>query len=326
MLQAMIFREVPLAAIDFEDETFRISEDLELAEMSSSLHAVGLINPVVLLEGMIPSRFKIVCGFRRLHGLRNLGVAAAAAKILPSTEFTPVGLFLMAVWDNLSHRRFSPLEAARVLSTFKHTCGIENTALVEFYLPLLGLSPHKNVLQSFLHLHRLHPELRRLLNAGQLTPASAERLAQTAPEIQAGAAPLLGRIRLSASLQREVLDLAEDLAAIIRTTLAAVLSQPEISAIADDAVLSPFQKGERIYSFLYCRRNPRISHAREKFNAEKAALDLPGTVRLSADPFFESPRLRVEFDVSSAQAFRETVEALERSGRKASLDRLFEVS
>ncbi len=326
MLQSMIFGEISLAAIDFEDETFRISEDLEPAEMSSSLRAAGLINPVVLLETGSSARLKIVCGFRRLHGLRKLGAAVAAAKILASTEFAPVDLCLMAVWDNLSHRRLSPLEAARVLSTFKHKCGIENAVLVETYLPLLGLSPHINVLQSYLCLHQLHPELRRQLNAGQLTLASAERLAQATPEVQAGTALLLGRIRLSASLQREILDLAEDLAAITGTTLAQVLNQPGISSIAGDSGLSPFQKGERIHSFLYCRRNPRISHAREKFNADKAALDLPGTVRISADPFFESPRLRIEFDVSSAQSFRETVEALGRSSRQTSLDRLFEVS
>ena len=42
------------------------------------LRAAGLINPVVLLEGRKSSRFKIICGFRRLHGLRKLGVAVAA--------------------------------------------------------------------------------------------------------------------------------------------------------------------------------------------------------------------------------------------------------
>ncbi len=325
MLQPMISREVPLASIEFEDETFRITEDLDVPEMNASLRAVGLINPVILLGSRIPSPFRIVCGFRRLYGLRNLGVAEAAARILPPTEGTQPEIFLMAVWDNISHRRLTSLEAARALFTLKHVCGIEDNALIESYLPLLGLSPHINVLQSYLRLHRLHPALRRLVNTGQLTPASAERLAVTAPEIQASVARLFGRIRLSASRQREVLALAEDLAAITRMTLAEVLGQPEISAIADDTVLTPFQKGEKIHFSLYSRRNPRIAHARAQFGAQRAELALPGTVRVSPDPFFERPRLHVEFEASSARAFRETVEALERSARKAVLDRLFEV-
>jgi hypothetical protein len=65
--------------------------------------------------------------------------------------------------------------------------------------------------------------------------------------------------------------------------------------------------------------------ARDAFLAEKSKLDLPGSVRLSPDPFFERPRLRVEFDVNSAQAFRETVAALDRACSAASLERLFQI-
>jgi hypothetical protein len=188
------------------------------------------------------------------------------------------------------------------------------------------MAPHRKVLQGCLQLHRLHPELRRLLSLGHITPACAERLAGQPQEIQGMIAPLWGKIRLSASLQREVLDLAEDLAAITQSTLGVVLSRPEVQTAAGDPRLSPFQRGESIHRSLYGMRNPRISKAREKFHTDKAELELPGTVRVSADPFFETPRLRVEFDVVSSQGFRETVEALGRAARNPALDRLFEVS
>jgi ParB-like chromosome segregation protein Spo0J len=322
----MIFEEISLSSIDYEDETFRISEELDFAGMVASLQAVGLIHPVVLVETTRPLPFMIVCGFRRLHGLRSIGSGKTPARILKATEHSRFELFLKAVWDNLSHRQMAPLEAARILYKFRHEHGLEDDVLVERFLPLLGLSSHRNVLRGYLQLHRLHPELRSQLRAGHLTLSTAERLAQAAPEIQAGAARTLGKVRLSASLQREVLDLAEDLAAMTSTTLAHVLSQPEILAVAEDTRLSAFQRGEKIHGCLYSLRNPRITGARENFLAEKAGLALPGTVRISADPFFETPRLHVEFDVASARAFRETVDALGAACRKASLDRLFEVS
>jgi ParB-like chromosome segregation protein Spo0J len=321
----MILREVPLTVIDFEDETYRISEVLDLVRMRSSLQAVGLINPVVLLECAAPSAHKIVCGFRRLHGLRQLGRAEAAGRLLQPADFSPLEVFLKALWDNLSHRQLSPLEAARVLFKLKHQWGVEDEALVTHFLPLLGLSPHRNVLHSYLSLHRLHPDLRSLLNAGDLALSSAGRLAEATPEVQAGVAPVLAAVRLSANLQRKVLELAEDLAAISGGTLVEVLNEAEILEIAGDTCLSAFQKGEKIHACLYRRRNPRVSKARETFLAEKKKLSLPGTVRLSPDPFFESPRLRVEFDVASAEAFRETVEVLGRTCRAASLERLFQI-
>jgi ParB-like chromosome segregation protein Spo0J len=321
----MIIREVPLSAIEFEDETFRISEDLGLERMIASLRAVGQVHPVLLLERAISEPSEIVCGFRRLHGLRALGKAGAFARILNAAEFTTLEVFLRAIWDNLAQRPLNPLESARVLFTLRQKCGVKDQALIEQFLPLLGLSPHRNVLQSYLGLHQLHAELRRLVKEGHLTLASAERLSREAPDAQARVAPVWSSIRLTASLQRELLDLAEDLAAISGATPSGVLADPEILSITRDAGLSGYQKGQKIHDLLYRRRNPRLSMARDAFLAEKSRLNLPGSVRLSPDPFFERPRLRVEFDVNSARAFRETVAALDLACRAPSLDRLFQI-
>ncbi len=62
MLRPMIVREVALSAIEFEDETFRISEDLDLERMISSLRAVGQVHPVLLLERATSEPSEIVCG------------------------------------------------------------------------------------------------------------------------------------------------------------------------------------------------------------------------------------------------------------------------
>jgi len=321
----MMIHEVPLSAIDFSDETFRITEDLDLPRMSASLREVGQVYPVILLDIASGSGYRILCGFRRLHALRSLGRVAAAAMLRRPAESGPLQDFLTAVWDNLAHRQPGPLEVARILHTLRHCCGVDEEALAARFLPLLGVPAHRTVLEGYLKLNDLCPGLRFLLNSGHLTLASAERLARISPERQERLEPLLRRIRLSASLQREVLDLAEDLAAISGSSLEDVLNRPEILAVADAAGLSPFQKGEKMHNLLYQQRNPRIAGAKATFFAEKAQLNLPGTIRLSPDPFFESPRLRVEFDAGSAQSFREAVAALERACRDTVLDRLYRI-
>ena len=321
----MMIQEVPLSAIDFCDETFRITEDLDLLRMSASLQAIGQVHPVVLQEGAASSGYRILCGFRRLHALRSLGRAAAAAILRRPAESGPLQDFLTAIWDNLAHRQPGPLEVARILLALRCHCEVDEETLVARFLPMLGVPAHRNVLCGYLKLNDLCPGLRCLLGAGQLTQASAERLARIPPEMQARVLPLLSRIRLSASLQREVLEMAEDLAAISESSLEEVLSRPEILAIAEAPGLSPFQKGEKMHALLYQQRNPRISGARAAWLAEKAHLNLPGTIRLSPDPFFESPRLRVEFDAGSAQSFREAVDVLERACRDSTLDRLYRI-
>lgn len=321
----MVFPEIPLTAIDFEDETFRISEELHIDLMRASLQAVGLICPVVLLQRAETSRFTILCGFRRLHGLSDIGAGLAAARILTPGAGNARELFLKALWDNIAHRRLDPLETARALFVLSTTCEADEDVLVQHFLPLFGLSPHRNLLETYLRLHQLQPGLRRLLSAGHLSIPSAERLARMEPAVQAEISPLVESVRLSSSLQRQFLDLAEDLSAINQVSLGEILASPEIKIIAADLRLTPFQKGEQIYDLLYRRRNPRLTLARDKFRADRAEMNLPGHIRLSGDPFFETPRLHVEFDVTSARAFREAVAALEQSCTKSSLDRIFEV-
>jgi hypothetical protein len=325
ILRSMTIQEVPLSAIDFCDETFRITEDLDLPRMSASLQAIGQVHPVILQEGAASSGYRILCGFRRLHALRSLDRAAATSMLRQPAEPGPLQDFLTAIWDNLAHRQLGPLEVARILRTLRHHCGVDEETLVARFLPMLGIPAHRNVLRGYLKLNDLCPGLRCLLGAGHLTQASAERLARISPERQARVLPLLSRIRLSASLQREVLEMAEDLAAISESSLEEVLSRPEILAIADAPGLSAFQKGEKMHALLFQQRNPRLAGARATYLAEKEQLNLPGTIRLSPDPFFESPRLRVEFDAGSAQSFREAVDALERACRDSALDRLYRI-
>lgn len=325
MLRLMNIHKAPLSTIDFDDEAFRITEDLELDRVCASLQAVGLIQPVVLLEGLEASEYTIVCGFRRLHGLRRLGMSEAAATVLPA-GLNMRDIFLKALWDNLAHRQLNALENARVLFTLKHACGVSTDDLVRQFLPMLGLPAHSNVLLAYLSLHELHPDLRRLLKAGHMTLATAERLGRLDTAAQAAAAGTFAKVRLSASLQREVLDILEDLAAMTHSEIAGILSAPEIAGIAGDLSLSPFQKGEQLHALLYARRYPRVTGAREKFQAAKAELNLPGTIRVSPDPFFEAPRLRVEFEAGSARTFRQAVESLQTACRSSALERLFDIS
>jgi len=313
---------VPLQEIDFGDERFRISEELNLPSMEDSLRAIGQLNPVLLLGREEPG-WVIVCGFRRLHALRRIGASHALACTRTAGDLSPLEAFRSALWDNIAHRQLEALEKARCLWTLKDAYGVPQDILVQEYLPPLGLASHQNVLRSYLSLHRLNPRLRALFKNGRLTLSSAERLAGMKPESQERIARVLAKLHLSASLQREVLELAEELAAISGTDPGAVLDGEGTRAVVDDPSLSPPQKGERVREILLRRRNPRLSRARELFLAERKNLGLPDGVHITPDPFFETARLRVEFEVTSAGGFRQLAAALQQASQSPVLDGLF---
>jgi hypothetical protein len=276
MLLSMAFNSTPLEEIDFADESFRISEELDSAMLVDSLRAVGQLNPACVLEEN-PQKI-IVCGFRRLRALRRLGNPSALVRVLPGNTADLTRTFNLALWDNLSHRQLNPLEKARVLSRLRNLCDVPEETLLETYLPILGLKPSESVLRAYVSLNDLHPDLRRCLIEGRLTQSSVEKLAGTPQESQADFAALMSRIRLSASSQRKTLSLLEELAAIAEVSLTEPLRNPEVVAATDDLRLSPFQKGERVYEVLYRLRNLRISRAAEQFAAWKKLLGLPGSV------------------------------------------------
>ncbi len=321
----MEIRELALESIDLEDERFRISESLTCPQLEASLREIGQLSPVLLFE-LSAAPPAVVCGFRRIHALRKIGRRAVFARCFSPSGNSPLDAFRTALWDNLSHRQLNALEKARVLNNLKYLCGVDHDSLVADYLPLLDLAPHKNVLRNYLHLHTMLPGLRSLLLEGKLTLASVERLSCRSQQDQITIAGMFGKARWSASLQRQLLDLVEELATVNSCGFEGIVREAEISGALNDPLLSPFQRGERVFEILYRRRNPQLSRAREKFRDDRQKLGLPGEVRLTPEPFFETSRIRVEFDAQSAEGLRQIVSALQQAAQSPVLDHLFQVS
>jgi hypothetical protein len=323
MLPGMGIHEISLAELDLENETFRISENLDPPAVLNSLREVGQLNPVLLLEQN--ARKTIVCGFRRVRAMKKLGNPGILARILPEGNCDPVRVFLMALWDNLAHRQLNPLETARFLFNLRNNFAVPDETLIKVYLPLLGLSPAENVLRSQLLLHQIHPALRQCLAEGRLTHASIDAMACMPVLAQERLAAMMQKIRLSASLQKKFLGLLEDLAADSGNELDAPLSMTEVAAIAEDSRLSPFQRGEKVFEWLYRLRNPRLSQAADRFQSELKKLNLPGPIRVRAHPYFEERGLHVEFDAPDAKAFRDLAAALQQAAQSSDFKDLFVV-
>ncbi len=298
---------------------------MDLECLRASLRLSGQLNPLVVL-GLPETGGILVSGFRRLQALRDIGLDSALAWFLAPAEISLAGAFQTALFENLSHRGLSPLEKARSLRLLQTVCSVGQDEIVASFLPRLGLPAHKNVLRSYLALDELSPELKRQFLEGRLTLATAERLSRYSREDRRAMQEFFEQARWSASLQRQLLNVVEELAAAGGCTFAAVIAGTGGGQILDDAALSGFQKGEKIYELLYRRRNPRLSAAEARFQEEKQKLGLPGSVRLMPEPYFETPRLRVEFDVISADEFRQAAEQLSRAAESPSLPSLFCVS
>ena len=314
-------KEVEINLIDAECEDFRISEELHSARLTDSLRAIGQLNPVILLER--GARPVVVCGFRRLVALRQLGVSAITARILNAEDCRTTHPFELALRDNLAQRKLSPLEQARAMVKLRDICGVVQERLIVEYLPLLGLPPRESTLAAYLSLHAARPELRRLFTEETLTLASMERLSKLSENEQECFAELMTFVRFSASLQKKTLDLLDDLAGMNQAPFTAPLGIPAIRECLVDVKLSSFQKGEQLYGALYRLRNPRLARAEADFASRRKRLELPGAIRVLPPPYFETAALRFEFEAANPEKFREFAAALQKAADSPELEKLF---
>jgi hypothetical protein len=317
----MLIQERSIDEIDLKDETFRISEALDSAAVLNSVREVGQLNPILIVEQN--GHNVIVCGFRRIRALIRLGANRVLARTLHGESLDPARAFLLGLWDNLAHRQLDPFEKARVLFKLKNSFGVPDDRLTLVYLPLLGLNPNESVLQSHILLNDVHPALRKCLTEGRLTHASVATIAGMPYPAQNSIASFMEKIRLSASLQRKFLDLLEDISEAKETLPDAPLHSSEVLEIAADPRLSPFQRGERVYEVLYKLRNPRLSQALDRFAAQKKLLRLPGSIQITAHPFFEEPGVRIEFAAPDAEHFRSLAASLEKASHLPEFEELF---
>ena len=99
---------IPLKKINIRDNTFRISYPSADEMLLASIKKVGIIQPVVLLEG---PPFVVVTGFGRLEAAKKLGLKEVPAITVKLSE--KEGL-LFAIHDNL-HRGLNIIEKAHAL-------------------------------------------------------------------------------------------------------------------------------------------------------------------------------------------------------------------
>jgi hypothetical protein len=323
MLSAMICQEISIEKIDCTNGMFRISEEIVSAPLRMSMRVIGQLNPVLLSGGESP--YTIVCGFRRMHALRQLGASRVLARIMEGNDRDLLGAFNMAVWDNLSHRKFDPLEKARVLYKLRDDFDVPDEVIMKDYLPVMDLAPHEQVLRNYFMLAKSHQGSKNHFKAGRLTLSSMEYLAEMPVSSQASIASVFDNIQLSAGLQKKFFALLEDLAAKHGNDPEVPLNDNEALSILNDAGLSPFQRGEKVFALLYRRRYPGLTQAEERFFERRKSLRLPGSIRITPAPYFEVPDLRVEFRAPDAERFREMASELFEASRTPEFESLFKV-
>lgn len=317
-------REIPLAAIDLSDETFRVRSGGPDGALLASVRASGIVNPPWLrrLPGRGGEAYQVIAGFRRILALRALGIGRVDAFLVEPGDLDDARLMEAALLENLTGRGLDPVELSRALLRLKGA-GVPDRDLLRRWLPAAGRPGDRATLDLYLSLASLPVDLLDALSSGGIVPEAVARVRRRfTGEDGERVLRLIRDLRLGVNRQRELIDLLSDLVRRDGVPLEALLADEGIAGIVRRGRENAPQAGRALIERLRRRRSPRSTAILDAVRARVRAVGAGGAVTIEASPWLEERRLRFAFTVRTSEEFHEVLARLlevDERGRIASL-------
>jgi len=303
-----LIQNIPLQQIDLSDDTFSASYLPNLQRLRSSIKQMGLIQPVLLREK--EDRYQIVCGFRRISVMKELGKSDIESNVLEEKETDEFHLFSLSLHENLTTRGFNAVEKAIALDKLIHLFRIDPAVAIKTFLPFFSLEPNEKILNTYLSLAQMEDEIKTYVLKEEVSRSNIRKLSTLTPDNRMAVLSLISPLKLGENHLRETLTLLEEISRRNQCEGRDVVQRPEIQAILSQRELTPSQKTERVKKVLTDLRYPRLNRLEKAFDIKRKGLNLPSNILLHHPPFFEGKRLKIEFQFETVEEYRGILSAL----------------
>jgi ParB family chromosome partitioning protein len=299
---------IPLEQIDLLDETFSVNFMPDLQRLRSSIEEIGLIQPVLLREK--GDRYQIVCGFRRISVMKELGKSEIESKVFEEKEMDEFQFFSLSLHENLTTRGFNAVEKAIALDKLIHRFQIDPAAVIKTFLPFFSLEPNEKILNTYLSLAQMEDEIKTYVLKEEVSRSNIRKLSALTPDDRMAIFSLISRLKLGENRLREVLTLLEEISRRNQCKEKDIVQRSEIQGIISQKELTPSQKTERIKRVLMDLRYPKLNQMEKEFEKKREDLNLPSNISLHHQPFFEGRELKIQFQFETLEEYQSAVSSL----------------
>jgi len=296
--------QVRLADIDLSPGPFCMSYQFSFQSLKPSIKKFGLLNPPYLVDN---SPFIVVCGYRRLLAMRELGWTDAACRILPS-DLDPLEALLCNLYDNVTVRQFNPIEKAMILKRLARYVSIDT--IVCTYMAMLQLPSNRHALQEYLNLDDLDDAIKTSVATERLSTRVCEMIRFLSIEDQLRVNQLFTTLKWSFNLQWQTILWIQEIASREGRSVREVIDDERISAAVKNSSMNSPQRVKATVSALRKWRFPTVVRSEKSFNKGIADLKLPAKVRVIPPPYFEGTEYTLEMVFREGKELRETIAAL----------------
>jgi ParB-like chromosome segregation protein Spo0J len=299
--------KVRIADIDLNPGPFCMSFQFDLEMLKASIERFGLLNPPYLVKNL---PFTVVAGYRRLLAMRELGWTDIACRILPG-DLLPLDALLFNLYDNLTARRFNPIEKGMALERL--TRYLTNEEIVHNYMPMLELPSNMHTLKQYLSLEDLDDVIKASVAAGRLSMKVIELIHTLSKEDQWEINQLFTSLKWSVNLQWQAALWIMEIAGREGRSARGVIRDERIAAMAENDKMNSPQKVRAIVRELKEWRFPSIVESERSFKKAVSDLHLPSKVRVIPPAFFEGVDYKLEIVFREGKELREKLETLSRA-------------
>ncbi len=172
-------REIPIEQLQRGRYQPRINMHKEaLQELSESIRSQGIIQPL-LVRRIKPSQFEIIAGERRWRGAQLAGLTVVPAVVREINDQTAMAVGLI---ENIQREDLNAIEEANGFKRLLDEFGLTHQEVAD------AVGRSRTAVSNLLRLLSLHPDVRKLVEGGDLDMGHSRALLGLPPEAQGAAA------------------------------------------------------------------------------------------------------------------------------------------
>jgi ParB/RepB/Spo0J family partition protein len=318
----MDIRKIPIQQIDVSDKTYSVNYLPDVGKLRSSIEQIGLIQPVLLRRKR--DHYQIVCGFRRISVMKELGKSEIESKVFEEDERDEFELFPLSLHENLTTRGFNAVEKAIALDKLINHFQMDPAAVIKSFLPFFSLEPNEKILNTYLSLAQMEDEIKAYVLKEEVSRSNIRRLSALSFDDRMAVLSLISPLKLGENRLRETLTLLEEISRRSQCAEKDVIHRPEVQEIVSQKELTPSQKTERVKKLLTNLRYPKLNQMEKTFEKKRKDLNLPSNISLHHPPFFEGKGLKIEFQFETAEEYRGILSTLSALSDKEGFKQMME--
>ncbi|MBI2344138.1 MAG: ParB/RepB/Spo0J family partition protein [Deltaproteobacteria bacterium] len=319
----MLLQFLPMSALNIADDSFRMTFSRNLDALVSSMKTIGIVQPI-LVRHTVDGTYQIVTGYRRVLASQKLARQTIPALVYEHTDLSVLQAFLYNLHDNLATRQLSIVEKSNTLHKLAYVYSTAEDELVKRYLPMMGEEPSYKVLHQLLSLHQCSGPMKELVVDHQYALSSAARIAEFSPTTQEALLSVLRPLRATTAKLNELLSMIREISARDAMTVEEVLQRYQLLSVVADPGVAPTAKMAALRQTLRGVRLPTLARRQQQFAGLLQELQLPNMAKITADPYFEDNKLKLECQIRGPEELETIVSHLQKAFERQAWHKIFD--